>query len=893
MPQVSEALYNFLQARKTLANADLVDRWSTAMETQVNVIAGDGEPVAGKKSTWSNGSDTWHSIRIPKNAATDPTWEDYKIGYPFDLYAEGIGMTGFDWKARLSRHFGYDFDALTGHAQGIGIEEKELEKVKQAACALPYVEVRRSTGGGGIHLYVYLDEAGVPTANHTEHAALARCILGMMSAEVGFDFASAIDACGHVMWVWHRKMSAENHGLEIIKPATTRLSAADLPANWRDHIEVVKGQRAKVRVNGVPEGEYDAFDTLASARPQVPLDAQHKAQVEALMRSRFTTLWVPDYHLLQTHTKALKALMDDPHENRDLTLIGIFQTVSEGHDPGTPNCFLFPLKDGGWRVFRFGMGVKEAPTWCQDGEGWTWTYYNVRPDLRTAARAYGGAEGTEGLGFVFDRAADAIKAAEAMGEQLDLPEKYHERAGSLKRSKLGRLVVRVKREEGDAKPGQGWVSQRGGWWERVTDTRTDIQPGENHTGADAIIRVLVSPTRESIGYALKSEYATWDYQTQSNSKMYLQSLGFSKSEAEAVMGTAVGKRWVQVCLPFREEYPGGRQWNLDAPQYVYAPADTDDPHHPTWDALFMNWGRSLDKAVRENQWCKANGIKTGAQYLLLCYATMLRWPERKLPILFFWGEGDSGKSTYIEAFQLLVTGNWADAKRALGDGQFNGELQNCVLAYVDEHDLSKDAKAASKIKEWSTALNLSIRKMRTNQYTVPSYLHFVQCANDPTHCRIYPADCRIVVVCVTKPAVPIKKEALHTLLLEEAPHFMRTILDLTLPPPDGRMAVAVLSTAEKRHLSYDGEHVAQFVDEVCAYDPAARIAKQELHERYLLWCLETDVSEAERLKITAFGRKLLAIGGGKVTVGDKVTTDDGTRKDAYTGIKIKREEATP
>ena len=97
--------------------------------------------------------------------------------------------------------------------------------MKQAACALPYVEVRRSTGGGGIHLYVYFDDAGVPTANHTEHAALARCILGMMSAEVGFDFASAIDACGHVMWIYHRKMTAENRGLEIIKPAAKRLSS--------------------------------------------------------------------------------------------------------------------------------------------------------------------------------------------------------------------------------------------------------------------------------------------------------------------------------------------------------------------------------------------------------------------------------------------------------------------------------------------------------------------------------------------------------------------------------------------------------------------------------------------------------------------------------------------
>jgi len=62
MPQVSEALCNFLHARKTPANADLIDRWSIDMETQVNVAAGNGEPVAGKRSTWSDGIDEWFNI---------------------------------------------------------------------------------------------------------------------------------------------------------------------------------------------------------------------------------------------------------------------------------------------------------------------------------------------------------------------------------------------------------------------------------------------------------------------------------------------------------------------------------------------------------------------------------------------------------------------------------------------------------------------------------------------------------------------------------------------------------------------------------------------------------------------------------------------------------------
>ena len=178
MPKVSEALCRFLQARKTPANADLIDRWSLAMETQVNVAAGDGEAVPGKRSTWSNGTDTWHSIRIPKDANSEPSWQDYNIGYPFDLHAEGIGMTGWDWQARCSRWVAFDFDSLTGHAKGVGIGDEELEKVKQAAMLPEYVEVRKSTGGGGIHLYVYFDEAGIPCENHTVHSAFGPLHIG-------------------------------------------------------------------------------------------------------------------------------------------------------------------------------------------------------------------------------------------------------------------------------------------------------------------------------------------------------------------------------------------------------------------------------------------------------------------------------------------------------------------------------------------------------------------------------------------------------------------------------------------------------------------------------------------------------------------------------------------
>jgi len=59
MPKVSEAFHAFLHARQTPANADLVARWSIEMETQLNVAAGEGEPVAGKRTTWSDGINEW------------------------------------------------------------------------------------------------------------------------------------------------------------------------------------------------------------------------------------------------------------------------------------------------------------------------------------------------------------------------------------------------------------------------------------------------------------------------------------------------------------------------------------------------------------------------------------------------------------------------------------------------------------------------------------------------------------------------------------------------------------------------------------------------------------------------------------------------------------------
>ena len=197
-PTKTEAIKAFL---KVSTWPDLAALYTSDMEVQVNVGQDGGERISsegfkGRKShSYSDGLTTWKSFRIPWKANSDPEYNDFEINFDLAEHADAIGLTGWDWFNKISRWVAFDFDDISGHNSNALIDA-ELEAVKEAACKIPWVTVRKSTSGGGLHLYVFLN---VPTANHTEHAALARSILGKMSAAAGFDFESKVDVCGGIM----------------------------------------------------------------------------------------------------------------------------------------------------------------------------------------------------------------------------------------------------------------------------------------------------------------------------------------------------------------------------------------------------------------------------------------------------------------------------------------------------------------------------------------------------------------------------------------------------------------------------------------------------------------------------------------------------------------------
>ena len=856
------AVNAFLNAQKgSHANPAILDALE-GVECQINVYPADGELVTEDRwKYYTDGTMKWYNARIASEEKSQK-----KLMWPLELYCDSIGFSGWSYRTQTSLWVGYDFDVCTQHAPGIGVTEEQLERIKEATIAWPFAEVRHSTGGTGLHVVVPV--AGIPTQDRAEHKALARCILHMMGSEVNFSFSDNVDHLGEILWVWARRASKERGSFAPIKKAEKVLTEADLPANWRDHIEVIERKRAKVRVLGVDDTREDQFDALTTAVHQTPLDDIHKDIIDELSETGFSTVWVHDHHLLQTHTCALKEIGLDP----------LFDTDSPGTDKAIPNCFMFPIPAGAWKVYRFSPGCQEAVSWQCDGEGWTWCYFNRQPDLATAARATGGGEMADNKGFQFDSLTDALPVAEALGETVELDKKYHDREAILRANKDGRLVVKVEKRKDEAKPDSGWVSIRGGWWEKVFDARTDVED-DAVTSMDGLVRCLRTPKREPAGWVIRTGDG-WEYQTAGNvTKFIMSSFSCTKTLADMRMGDCIARPWEVVSIPFAPQFPGNRRWNLDAPQLRFQPANMANPSHPMWDLVLGHLFESLDTIVKKDPWCQEAGIVDGAGYGRAWIASVIRYPFVPTPYLFFVGDQDCGKSIFHEALEKLFTSGIADVEHALKE-QFNGQLEGCVIAVLEEVNLGSKQRIYDLVKKLVTALEIPIRKMRCNVYHVRSSLHFVHTANDASYCPARFGDTRIMVLPVQDldPDKMIGKPRLLAMLEEEAPQFLATLKRTRLPTLESRMRVPLLETAEKRQSILANEPVMLFMDECCKFDKKTKTAKAKVYQAYKQWVA---LHEIVPVSPVSFGKRFTKLTRGKIVLAG---TDGG--KDAYTGVAL-------
>jgi len=848
----SAAIKNFLTDQ---THSDLADLYGFNMECQVNVAQDGGERVDGdfkgkKWLGWTDGTNIWKPFRIPWNAATNPNYTDSYIKFDLQQHAEGIGLTGWDWTHKVSRWVAFDFDAIIGHSEQhkSKMTTLELDQIRQEAEKIEWVTIRKSAGGKGLHLYIFLEP--VPTENHNEHAALARAILGNLSALTGFDFRSKVDICGGNMWIWHRR-SGKTDGLKLIKKGSI-LTKDKIPPHWRDHIKVISGQRRKNLPQIIPEIKTGIFEELSGQRPKIKLDETHRKLIEFLTDIKAQWWFNQDHHMLVCHTADLKRA----HE--ELSFCGIFETLATGKEPGTDhNCFAFPLRRGAWGIRRYTPGVQEHESWEQDGAGWTRCYLNQEPDFKTACRSLGGIEDPSG-GFVFREAEIAINAAALLGVIFEVANPLRARETKLKQHKDGRLIIEVERKSNDTPSEmQGWLAKGNKPWTKVFNVQLG-SPIELEIGNyDDLVRHLITESGEDYGWSLKSD-GRWVNEPLHHIKSALGAIGLKHVDITAILGSSVFKPWVLVNQPFQNEYPGDRAWNRNSAQLRFLPA----PHsqtlsYPTWTKILNHVGRGLDDAIKQNGWAKANGILSGADYLKCWIASLLQAPLEPLPYLFLYGPESSGKSIFHEALERLITKGYKRADAAITNPSgFNAEIEGALLCIIEEINLSKASAALNRIKDWVTGREILIHRKGETPYHTPNTTHWIQCANDFQYCPVFPGDTRITITYVEyiSPLEMVPKRILFPELEKEAPEFVSDLLNLDIPPSTDRLNVPVITTGMKQTLQRLNETALQtFIRDRCCFIPGCKIKYSDLWDRFHEW---VDPSEKQHWSKRRMGKEL-------------------------------------
>jgi hypothetical protein len=817
----TEAIRRFLATR---ARPDLARLYTPGSEVQVNAAPGRGERVEGvykgrRWHGWTDGRVTWKSFRIPHAAWREPEYTDTELEWDLDEHAEAVGLTGWDWKERRSRWVGFDFDSITTHLEGL--TAAELAQLREEVAAIPWITVRTSTSGRGVHLYVGL-ETPEPTATHTEHAALARAVLALAETHCTFPLRAKVDACGGNLWIWHRRQAED--GLQLVCEGA-RLEAA--PPNWRAHLDVTSGTRRRVRafVRGTE------FKTLASAVRHVPLDAEHRALLEWFRGADVTSWWDADRHMLVCHTFALA------RAHAELELRGIFATLATGSGgAGDQNCFAFPLVGGVWVVRRHGRGTAEAASWERDAGGWTRCYLNRRPGLDEALVAVGGVRTAKG-GYHFVRGADLLPGLHALGVELRAADWFDEREVTVQQVQPKRLrqwVIACARRSEDVAPGPEWLmaGRAGERWE-VCFKATERGESVVDTDVDHMRHAVAAES--DAGWFWRGRTG-WITEPKGNIISALRARGFSREDTEVLVGLAVQRPWRLVNAPFEPEYPGDRTWNIYGAQLAVQPGPGECP---TWNDLLAHLGVGLDEAVAADEWCRRAGLVVGADWLRCWVGALFQEPLEPLPYLAFFGDELAGKSSFHEALQLLLERGrgYARADTALTSPQgFNAELLGAVLCVIEETNLRTSKSAYGRLKDWVTAPYFQIHAKGRTPYGIPNTTHWVQCSNPASHVPVFPGDTRVTLVRVEPPEVRLPKRELFARLRKEAPAFLRQVSELELPPPDERLRIPPLETAEKAGQAAASRSALEvFVEEVALEVPGAHVEWRVFCDRFFRW----------------------------------------------------------
>jgi hypothetical protein len=769
------------------APADLAAHYCLGMETFISVRPGkivyddDNKPI---RNTFEADGFRYYTFRLQ-----NPGDEKKPLTYPLCQYYDAIGFSGWNYVEQVAYGVGFDFDFMHG---GAGLTAKELAAVLAALMKLAYVEIRRSTSGSGYHVWIWFPLDNLPKVTcRNELKALARAVLAKMRFDTGHHFDADVDHLGDILWVAARRATEENHGLTLVKAGEP---LSDWPRDFLDHLEVVTRKRKRTRIKGTDTEESDAIEQANRDRPRVPLEPTHRKFIKEHEATNFYCYWDSDHHCLVGHTKAIDKIKGK------IKLPGVFATVSKGTEPDKPNCFMYPLQCGGWRVYRFTPGTEEAKTWETSRNGWTTCVIGLLPTPAQVAALYHGQRTKQGWMYT---PANAIKAVAAYGGKLKIPAwlKKRPRPIAIEVSKTGLLVSMERRTSDREQPAYdaGWFEGRGPIWFIYIECKTKSQQTDYEALADNLVRHVAKDDKQ-LGLYVMTDHGL-QRQTMDQVKNHLTLEDIDGGLQKELLGWCSKHSWLRVALPFQPEYPGNRLWNKDGCQLITQPADGPGPT-PYWDRAFNHWGQGLTDAVEADEWCRLHNIKDGADYLRWWLANCLRYPERRLPMLTTYSkENNTGKSMMHEAFALTMTPNgyMLSDKAIKNQNGFDAELHGKVLCAIDDVDLSGNINFYNSLKRWITNPWMNFGYKGQEVFLDRNCTHWIFTCNDRGHIPLDTGDERNVLWEITPfpPGDFIPKPVFMEQLKKEIPFLLRQLFNLNLSDVHSRLALPPLLTSEK------------------------------------------------------------------------------------------------
>lgn len=757
-PTLRQAIATFLENRKA-DSPFLLERYSTSLETQV-MTTKDGEPT-DKPGEYTDGKQTWKDKRWPYQAGSDPTYNDPPLDFSPAEKVDRVGTTWWDFERRRSVAVGIDIDYSEGHASTTTTNDDiTLAEIVEKLSSLDYVTVVRSTGGKGLHVYVFFNpEAQPESQSHHEHTIVARKTLELIGQDIGYNLKQHVDCVGSVFWIWSKTSPADHPGFSVIKMGdtldATRLASIKLPQ------PAVRGQSIT---------DFEVTE----------LEEEHKRVMEALAGKGYMGQRA-DMNLIHTHTGAIAECV------KEGLIVGDFNTSSDVSDLLTPNCFLAPQPGGSFRCVRFGQSEHET------GKGWyfrngkNYCFINERLSEQEIVAKYALRKTKGKVEIEADKVEDLLAG---FGVALEPTEKPTENV-LLSWTACGDIQLEA------SEAVKGWTAKGKG----KSHVKTFKKQTEGSKLRDRVLQLADDHIRYVIqdgtekGWYHRTEDGDWIMHRGFNDVACVVDDLFPdfSRKARQILHT---NPWTMVKIPFKDEYPGNRHWNYNAPQLKVEPAMSGGDHSH-FDLILDHIGLELNEPVARDNWCRKANIQTGADYLRAWMASLIHHVDQPLPYLFLTGPQNSGKSIFHESCRYLFTHGITSASNSL-TSQFNGELEGCFLVYIEERDLAdKRYNAYEKIKEWVTGRDLTVRPLYQQQYTAPNYLHFVQMANSSEHLPLEDGDTRIVAIEVPALKKPVPKAILEGHLKKEAPRFLRTLINTQLPPPVDRLRIPALRTTTK------------------------------------------------------------------------------------------------